>query len=231
MGARGGALRAAALALPLALAAPAAAGACRLALVLGLDVSGSVNAREYAIQLDGLARALRTEAVQDALLAVPGAPVAAYAFEWSDADHQAPIAAWAMLDTPERIDAFAARLSAHRRSRSEGRTAVDAALSHAARSLAVAPACARQVIDLSGDGANNVAVEPDPLRARLAGTTINALVIEGATPDPVAYYRSQVIQGPGAFVARARDFDDYPSVIVGKLLREIEDRAVIGALR
>ncbi|MCX8955594.1 DUF1194 domain-containing protein, partial [Ruegeria sp. NA] len=33
-------------------------GECRQALALGLDVSGSVDSREYRLQLDGLASAL-----------------------------------------------------------------------------------------------------------------------------------------------------------------------------
>lgn len=35
----------------------AAQANCRLALALGLDVSGSVDSREYRLQLDGLANA------------------------------------------------------------------------------------------------------------------------------------------------------------------------------
>ena len=53
-------------------------------------------------------------------------------------------------------------------------------------------------------------------------------MVQGAYPDPVPYYRDHVIQGPGAFVALARDYDDYPPVIIGKLLREIDQEMVLG---
>jgi len=53
-------------------------------------------------------------------------------------------------------------------------------------------------------------------------------VIQGAYPNPAIYYRRQVMQGPGAFVALARDFDDYPAVIIGKLLQEIGNDLVVG---
>ncbi len=93
-----------------------------------------------------------------------------------------------------------------------------------------APACARQVIDISGDGENNDGVGPDYFRAqgKLDGITINGLVVQGAFPDPAPYYRDYVIQGPGAFLALARHFDDYPSVIIGKLLREIGHELILG---
>ena len=42
--------------------------ACDLALVLAVDVSGSVDAREYRVQMDGLAEALRDGIVVDALV-------------------------------------------------------------------------------------------------------------------------------------------------------------------
>ena len=75
----------AALALAAILAAtPAAAQQqCRLALALGLDISSSVNEREYEIQIGGLARAFRTPEVIEAILSPPGTSVAVAAYEWS----------------------------------------------------------------------------------------------------------------------------------------------------
>ncbi|MGB2892021.1 MAG: DUF1194 domain-containing protein, partial [Albidovulum sp.] len=48
------------------LAAGPAAAECRLALLLALDISASVDEREDALQRGGLARALLAPAVQDA---------------------------------------------------------------------------------------------------------------------------------------------------------------------
>ena len=86
------------------------------------------------------------------------------------------------------------------------------------------------MIDISGDGENNDGVGPEYFRAqgKLDGITINGLVVQGAYPDPVPYYRDHVIQGPGAFVALARDYDDYPPVMIGKLLREIDQEMILG---
>ena len=56
------------LAATMALGLVPTAKACELALVLAIDISGSVDRREYRIQMDGLATALNDPTVQDALL-------------------------------------------------------------------------------------------------------------------------------------------------------------------
>ncbi len=56
-------------------------------------------------------------------------------------------------------------------------------------------------------------------------------MVQGAYPDPASYYRDHVIQGPGAFVALARDFNDYPSVMISKLLREIDQEMILGKVK
>lgn len=223
-------MRQAALALVAGLAVTPASADCKLALVLGLDVSSSVNAKEYRLQLGGLAAALRQEAVQAAILTPPGQSVAAYAFEWSAADHQAEIAGWALLDSPGAIAAFADRIDAHARTRSDGATAVGAALAHGARAFDRAPACARRTIDLSGDGPTNDGPAPAAVRATglLDGITVNGLFVQMGHPDPAIHYREEVIQGPGAFLALARDFLDYPPVIAGKLIEEIARQPLLG---
>ena len=64
-------------------AAAAQAAACRQALALGLDVSGSVDEAEYQLQLQGLAAALVSDDVRASLMRLPDAPVRILVFEWS----------------------------------------------------------------------------------------------------------------------------------------------------
>ena len=59
------------------------AAACKMALVLALDISSSVNQREYDIQLQGLAQAFRTPEVIEAILTPPGTAIATIVYEWS----------------------------------------------------------------------------------------------------------------------------------------------------
>lgn len=220
------------LGLGLALAAPAPAlgAGCKLALVIGLDISSSVNEREYAIQQQGLARAFRTPAIVEAILAPEGSAIAVLVYEWSGYNQQDVIQPWVLLDSPAAIARLADRLAAQRRLYSDLTTALGKSVEYAAGRFDSAPPCVRRVVDLSGDGANNDGPGPEEYRDRglLDGLVINGLAIQGAVPDPAEYYRDHVIQGPGAFLAVARDFDDYPSAIIGKLLREIEQEEIIG---
>jgi len=209
------------------------AAVCKLALVLALDISSSVNQHEYDIQLQGLAQAFRTPAVIEAILTPTGVGIAALVYEWSGYNQQDIVIPWTMLDSEAVILDIAATLAAHRRPYSDLTTALGKSVEYGARMFGRAPVCGRRVIDISGDGENNDGVGPEFYRAqgKLNGITINGLVVEGAVPDPVAYYRDHVVQGPGAFVARARDFDDYPSVMIGKLLREIDQEMILGEAR
>lgn len=221
------------MAIGYAFAAQPAAAGCKLALALGLDISSSVNDREYRIQIEGLARAFATKEVIEAILTPEGSYIAVATYEWSGYHQQDSITGWEILDSPEKILSYAARLRAHQRPYAEFPTAIGKAVQYGAKLFDTAPPCARRVIDLSGDGENNDGVGPEYFRERglLDGITINGLVIQGAYPNPAIYYRRYVMQGPNAFVAMARDFDDYPSVIIGKLLREIGQDMILGDAR
>ncbi|MEO1458648.1 MAG: DUF1194 domain-containing protein [Pseudomonadota bacterium] len=214
----------------LLLASPAHAASCKLALVLGLDISSSVNEREYRLQIDGLANALEHEAVIEAILRPEGAGIAVITFEWSGYAQQDLVTGWEYLGDEAAIRAYAARLRAKQRIYSDFPTAIGKAVEYAANLFDSAPPCARRTIDLSGDGENNDGPGPDHFRRRgmLDGITINGLVILGAFPNPAIYYREHVMQGPDAFVALARDFEDYRHVMIGKLLREIDQELIIG---
>ncbi|MEO0761770.1 MAG: DUF1194 domain-containing protein [Pseudomonadota bacterium] len=221
------------MAAALVLPGQAAASSCKLALALGLDISSSVNEGEYRLQLDGLADALAHELVIEAILKPEGSHIAVVAYEWSGYAQQDLITGWTILDSAAAVHAYAARLKAHVRTYADFPTAVGKAVEYGARLFDTAPPCGRQTLDLSGDGENNDGVGPEVARAAglLDGITINGLVILGAFPDPATYYERQVIQGPGAFIAVARDFSDYRRVMLGKLLREIDQQLVLGALR
>ncbi len=226
-------LFAAALLLAAALApATGRAGgtACKLALVLALDISSSVNPWEYAFQIQGLARAFRQPTIADAILSPEGASIAVTVFEWSGYSQQDIVVPWTMLDSEAAIAALADRLAAHQRPFANLATALGKAVEFGARLFGSAPPCARRVIDVSGDGVNNDGVGPEYFRERglFEGMTINGLVIDGATPSPVPYYRQHVVQGPGAFLMVAEGYHDYPAMIAEKLLREIDQEMMLG---
>jgi hypothetical protein len=216
-------------------AGTAQAGDCRMALVLALDVSASVDAREYGLQMQGMAAALLSPAVTQAFLAPGEPPVALAAFTFSGPQDAALISPFRLIDSPDALRDTAARIAATpRRSTFDGRTALGAALQHGARLLAEGPACPRRVIDIAADGQNNAGPAPRIARATpaLTGVEINALSIGGDLPrDPGTfvdeggqlsrYLAREVIQGPDAFVEPASDYADFEHAMTRKLLREL----------
>lgn len=232
-----------ALSLALAVLFPAAALAeCRQALILALDVSGSVDDREYRLQLDGVATALDDDRVRAAILSMPDAPVAFAVFEWSSGRFQRDLVPWTILGDDAAIDGVIARLLGTGRVPAPQSTGIGAALEHAARRLGAGPACWTRTVDVSGDGRNNDWPTPRDVHAagRLSDVTVNALVIgqddargeEGrqvTINELMAYFRAEVISGPDAFIESASGYDDFADAMTRKLLKELRGMAV-GAL-
>lgn len=213
-----------ALLLLLLWAAPAGA-ACRQALALGLDVSGSVDGREYRLQLDGLAGALEDPGVREAFLILPEAPVALAVFEWSGPLAQRVLVDWLTIQGPGDLASVAARLRGVARASGDPSTALGTAKGFGAALLGRQPHCWRRVLDLSGDGASNTG--PHPRGERPPGVVINGLVIGGVPEGSLqgslrAYYEAYVVQGPDAFIEEAAGFDDFQEAMTRKLKKELQ---------
>lgn len=216
------------IALLLALSGQAEASACRLALALGLDVSGSVDAEEYQLQLDGLVAALADPDVETALFALPEAPVAMAVYEWSSSRYQRVILGWTLLENPQALAAVRQSLATWSRTLAPEPTGLGAAMEFGKELLDRAPPCWTQTLDISGDGRNNDWPSPRQSRAggALAGIRINGLVVAGgpdgtSADDLTAYFKARVIQGPDAFVEVAKGYGDYAAAMRRKLLREL----------
>jgi hypothetical protein len=208
------------------LAKPAPAAGAGLALVLAVDVSASVTADSYVLQQDGTARAFENPRLADAISAVPGG-IEALVLEWSDPDRIAVTVGWTRLRDIDSAASFAAAVRATKRS-SEGLTAIGPALLAAAAAFDHMPEPApRRVIDISGDGMANFGLPAAVARDRVvaAGISINGLAILTEEPWLEAYYRSNVIGGPGAFVLAARDFRSFADAMLRKLVQEVADAA------
>jgi len=208
----------------LAKSAPAACAS--LALVLAVDVSASVTADSYLLQRNGIARAFEDPRLVSAISAVPGG-IEAMVLEWSDPDRIAVTVGWTSLADVESTAAFAAAVRATKRS-SDGLTAIGPALLAAAAAFDQMPEPAqRRVIDISGDGMANFGLTPIVARDRIveAGISINGLAILTEEPWLEAYYRSNVIGGPGAFVVAARNSGTFADAMLRKLVQEVAGTA------
>ncbi|MDW4550500.1 DUF1194 domain-containing protein [Defluviimonas sp. D31] len=204
-------------------AAPAEAG-CRLALVLALDVSASVDMIEDGLQRQGLARVLRLPEIEAAFLAFPGRPVALAAFEWSGRYQQDMLLDWRLIETPGDLAAAATAIGTSERGRNDMPTALGYALGFASGLFREGPECDSRKIDVSGDGRNNEGFPPDNAYDAFPfeQITVNGLAIGGSDREMANYYRRDLIRGPGAFVIEANDFADFERAMRLKLLRELE---------
>lgn len=195
--------------------------ACETALLLAIDVSGSIDASDYRLQTEGLASALADPDVTDALVR---GQVALAVIQWSGVDEQALVLSWQRMLAPPDVTRFAARAAAIPRTFSGSDTAVGEGLRFATSQFAAVPDCRNKVIDVSGDGQENAGFTDAAARreAIAAGLTINAIAIEDPGPAfPVtSYYRSWIIT-PGGFVVTARGLQGYAGTLRQKLLREL----------
>lgn len=202
------------------------ASECRLALVLALDVSSSVDAKEDALQRGGLVAALAAPEVKAAFFATDQ-PVALAAFEWSGRYNQEVLLDWTLIENPQDLLDSANVIENSRRSHNDFPTAMGYALGFGAGMLQRAPPCLYKTMDISGDGQNNEGFGPTSAYAEFPfeGVTVNGLVVNGADYEAetglVAFYKSQVLHGPGAFIEIAQGFEDYTRAMRRKLEREL----------
>ncbi|MEP1768620.1 MAG: DUF1194 domain-containing protein [Sulfitobacter sp.] len=213
---------------------PAHAVECRLALALAIDVSSSVDVTEDRLQRSGVVAALTAPEVQAAFFA-SDLPVALAMYEWSGRYNQELILDWTMIDGRAALFAAAEHVAASKRSHNEFPTAMGYALGYGANLLARAPRCLRQTLDMAGDGQSNEGFAPAAAYREFPfeGVTVNGLVVNAADFEGevglIAFYRGEVMHGPGAFVIVADGFDDYERAMRRKLERELTPPS-IGAL-
>ena len=223
------------LGLLLLLLAPSAtrAQSVDVALILAVDVSLSMDRDEQRAQRDGYIDAVRHPAVLDAIRRGRRGRIALAYLEWGGPWTQTVIAPWAVIDGPESAEAFARRLREAPISTSRG-TSITAALDFAIGYFGRGPEADRRVVDVSGDGPNNMGglVTEARDRALAAGVEINGLPLMiketdrlFSIPELDLYYQECVVGGPAAFVIPVLDPARFASAIRQKLILEIAGAA------
>ena len=218
-------LRALLLAFGLWLAATSAwARPVELDLILAVDVSASVRAEEFDLQMHGYADAFRTPQVLEAIKALGKDGIAVTMMQWANPDQREVVVNWTRIYDEASAEGFAKVVDNTARSFDMGQTAMGHALEFCLglfRSGGFEGR--RQVIDVSGDGYSNRGVLPNAYRdeAVKRGVTINGLAITTKEKFLPGYYQRNVIGGPGSFVVAINSYDEFASAIVAKLLREI----------
>lgn len=222
------------VALCAALCVAAPAWACRQALVLALDVSGSVDGVEYQQQVSGLAFALGHPEIRASILSDVEHPIAISVFEWSSQNHQYIILPWTRLDSASALDRAISEIEKHRKVRAGLKTAMGTALDFGRMMLEKQGGCWQHTIDVSGDGPNNFGPAPQRVYERgFERVRVNALAVgnpkaasgegPGIEPDALLeYFESEVIKGAGSFALIANGYADYARAMKLKLAKELE---------
>ena len=201
-----------------------------LELILAVDVSRSMDIDEQQLQRDGYVAALTHPDVIAAITGGRHGKIALSYIEWAGTETQYKVLDWRVIDGPASAEASAAELARAPIQRFRG-TSISTSLAF------VAPQfdnngydAARRVIDISGDGPNNIGIPVVLAREAVlrAGITINGLPIMikqasgfAAISDLDVYYEDCVIGGFGAFLAVVRSADQFAEAIRRKMVMEI----------
>lgn len=195
-----------------------------LELVLAVDTSSSVDAREYQLQMEGLIRAFQDPAVIAAIHGTGTAGIAVTVVHWSSSGEQSQIVPWTRIWNQASAHYFSRLISKHRNRPLNGSTGIGDALLFAKRLFRRnAFEGRRKSIDISGDGINNSGIPPGLVREAVitSGVTINGLAILNEYVNLRRYFARNVIGGAGAFVMTANSYADIIAAMQIKLLREI----------
>lgn len=198
-----------------------------LEIVLAVDVSRPKNAAEAKLQRDGYVAALSDPAFVSAIEAGMLGRIAVTYVEWARQFSQRPAVDWQVIDSAQAALAFAKNLGENAPGSARG-TSISGVLDFGAALLrANVYDGLRKVIDVSGDGANNVGRPVLDARrdAIEAGITINGLPIlvpgAGTISNLDDYYADCVIGGPGTFSLPARGMEESALAIRRKLILEV----------
>ena len=194
-----------------------------LLLVIALDVSASVDGREYELMVEGLADAFRSNQIVQAIGAGKNGAIGISIVQWSGFNEQETKIDWIKVGTQTELSQLAENIKNMTRRYHGGATDIGGAIDFSAELFSISGFSSnRWVIDIVGDGPNNVNYAPNRARDKAIrnGIVINALAVTGIDVL-AAYFADLVIGGEGAFVEKANDFDSFKRAIHRKLLREI----------
>src|SRR5882672_3969433 len=197
-----------------------------VALVLAVDISGSVDDNRFALQMEGIARAFEDHEVQSTILSGQYGAALVTLVNWSQKPQIA--VPWRVIASPADAMAFAADVR-HAPRRAEDFTCMSLMMQVVGEKvLPLIPVPAdRMVVDISGDGRDNcnprTAVDGERDGLVADRVTINGLPIrEGREAETIAqWYEQHVIGGPAAFLLPANGYQDFGRAIRQKFIIEI----------
>ena len=203
-----------------------------LELVLAVDISRSMDYAEAVTQRRGYVEAFLHEDVIEAISSGLLGQISVTYVEWSGPGLHTVIVPWMIVDGPEAGERFGQILGAAPVSRWQATSISDALLFAASLFNESEFDGTRQVIDISGDGPNNMGL-PVLLARQMVlerDIIINGLPIMINEEDPFrglsserldVYYEDCVIGGLGAFIVAVDDAANFAEAIRRKMVLEI----------
>ncbi|MEZ5829867.1 MAG: DUF1194 domain-containing protein [Dongiaceae bacterium] len=199
-------------------------------IVTGLDFSGSIEAQEAEIQIDGIAMAIRSPEVVSAIAQGRYGRIGFMVYVWADGNFPV-LSSWQLISSPqeaiEASDEVSRRLRAILDSgvikKLGALTDLSGAIDFGAAMLQGAPfATNHKIINIVGNGIDNVGESPHWARDRSVaqGITINGVTL-GHDRSIYEYFRQEVIGGPTAFALAANTPDTLVEVLARKFVNEI----------
>ncbi|GIT85131.1 DUF1194 domain-containing protein [Roseobacter sp. OBYS 0001] len=201
-------------------------------LSLVIDVSGSISPGEYNLQMDGYANAFRNGSVQTGILDMSNigdtGSIAVNVVQFGTSAVEA--LGFRILDSFAAIDAFANELDNLGRNNGSGSSTniadgISLGTSTITSWLGTAGnAAARAVIDVSGDGTQNVnGFSVTGARDAACNGGIDAVngVTIGSSSSLPTYFADNVQCGTDSFTLAAIDFNTFENVVTTKLRAEI----------
>jgi hypothetical protein len=208
-------------------------------LVTALDVSDSIMRHEEWLEVEGLAKAVVSPAVLDAIAGGRHGGIGFAVLTWSSAGRFEIIVPWTLIRSVGDAQAVAITLRGFAIDRSpwqrhrngsggsdkfpEHQTDISRTIDFAASLALAAPhASQRAVVNVCANGTDNVAEDPRAARDRAmaAGIVINGLVIGGKS-GLASYFRDHVQGGAGSFVLEVTQPIALADAMVDKLLRDL----------
>ena len=195
-----------------------------LNLVLAIDASGSVDDDRFDLQKRGYAQAFTSQRVLDAIRNGNNQAIAVSMIQWTGPTLQVVMVPWTVIKDRASAETVAAAIVAAPRRIFGGGTSLSGAIDFSVQLISSSPYRAtRQVIDISGDGSNNLGRPVEQARDEAAqqGVRINGLPILELERDLDQYFRENVITGPGAFIIPVQNYNAFGEAIMRKLVTEI----------
>ena len=199
-------------------------------LVLAVDVSPSIDEREFGVEREGTAAAFSDPAVVQAIQNGSLGRIAVALVHFSSPQFNRVVVNWTVIR--DRPTALAFATAIRNAPRTPGRrTSISSALEIGSLLLESSEkdiAATRRVIDVTGDGPNNFG---NPMTMAHDSVIAQGIVVNGLpVMDDMAngyfegldkYYAGCVTGGRGAFVVVVKSYRDYATAMRHKLILEI----------